>query len=95
VQPLLQLKINKHYSERVFVALGIQHAMCVHLVICGLPAPTLEYISALSHKRGDFRKNGLLNIKCVFLFSLQLLSETVFILKIIERDMIKSTLVFT
>jgi hypothetical protein len=32
----------------------------------------------------------LLNIKCVFWFSLQLLSETFLILRIIQRDIIKS-----
>jgi len=32
----------------------------------------------------------LLNIKCVFGFSLQLSSETLLILKIIEQDMIKN-----
>ena len=33
---------------------------------------------------------ALLNIKCVFWFSLQLLSQTFFILGIFERDMIKN-----
>jgi len=35
-------------------------------------------------------KNILLKIKCVFLFPLQLLSETFLILRRIDRDMIKT-----
>ena len=37
---------------------------------------------------------ALLSVKCVVLFSLQLLSETFFLLERIERDMIKSVRVF-
>jgi hypothetical protein len=48
-------------------------------------------LSTLSHKRQDFRgKKMLLNIKCVFWVSLQLLSETFLILRRSERDMIKN-----
>jgi len=57
------------------------------------PASTLQYFSSLSHKRHDFRRKKLLNIKCVSLFALQPLSETVLILKITERDMIKNVYV--
>jgi len=40
------------YSECVFVASGIQHAMCIlHTVICGMPGSKI--FSALSHKRHD------------------------------------------
>jgi len=62
-----------------FVALGIQHAMCMHhIIICGCPA--LQHFSTSSHKRHSF-KEKLLNIKCTFRVSLQLLSETYSILR--------------
>jgi len=51
-------------------------------VIC----PAVQYFSTLSNKRHDLKKN-IFNLKCVR-FSVQLLSET-FILRIIERDMVK------
>jgi len=70
----------------VFVALGIQHAMHIrHIAICCLPI--MQYFSTLSHKWHDFRKKKvLLDIKSVFWFSLQLLSETFLILRRNERD---------
>ena len=52
-------------------------------------SPALPYFSTLSYKRHNFRgKKKLLNTKCVFWFSLQLLSEAVLILRRTERDMI-------
>jgi len=70
----------------VFVALSIQHAMRIrHIVFCCLP--TMQYFSTLSHKWHDFRKKKvLLNTKCVFWFSLQLLSEIFLILRRNKRD---------
>jgi hypothetical protein len=47
----------------------------------------VTYFSILSHKRHDFRKK-LLNIKCMFGFCLQHLSEIFLILKRIKRDII-------
>jgi hypothetical protein len=44
-----------------------------YIVICGLSGSTM--FRALSHKRHDFREKKLPNIKSVFWFSLQLLSE--------------------
>ena len=78
------------YCECVFVAVSIQHAMRIlHIVICGQYGYTVRYFSTLSHKRHDFRKI-LLNIRYVFWFSVQLLSETFLILRRTERDMITS-----
>jgi hypothetical protein len=42
---------------------------------CTMFYPAVPYFSTLSHKYHNFRKSSL-NIRCVFRFSLQLLSET-------------------
>ena len=69
----------------MFIALGIQHATRLSTVAC----LALQYISTLSHKRNDFRKNKLLNTKCVLIFSVNL-SEIFLILKRTEPDVIKN-----
>jgi len=60
------------YSVYAFVALGIQHAMHMHLLW-----PTLLYHIVLYHlKNGTiffWEKKKLLNMKCVFWCSLQIL----------------------
>ena len=67
-------------SECVSVALVIHRAERMRRII--LSCSTVQYFSRLSNKRHDFRGGGKrLNIKCVFWFSLQLLSET-FLLRI-------------
>ena len=55
-----------------------------HTVICGLYGCAIF----LSCKGYDFRKKRLLNVKCVFLFSLQLCSETFLIIRKIQGDII-------
>jgi hypothetical protein len=87
VQLLLQWKSNEYYTTCVFifVALDIQHAMGMHHVICGLPRSTIFFIISQTVRL----KKKLLNIKCVFRVSLQLMSETFFVLRITERDVIK------
>jgi len=48
------------YSERVFVALVIQHAKRTRRVLLPpVASPALQYISTLSHKRNDFRNKKL------------------------------------
>ena len=75
------------YFECVFVALLIQHVIHIlHIVICGLPHPTLEFFNIF--KKYDFRKKVLLNTKYVFWFSLQLLCGTFLILRRTGRDMV-------
>jgi hypothetical protein len=60
------------YSESVFLASGIQHAMHIRHIVT-VACPIEQYLSPLSHKRHDYRKKTtLLNIKCVFWFSIQL-----------------------
>jgi hypothetical protein len=88
-ESLLQRKSNKYY---IFVwvytrvracarARGRMHARDVALLIQHATRP----IFLASHKRHDFRGGGggFFNIKCVFWFSLQLLSEKFLILRII------------
>jgi len=58
-----------------------------HIVIRGLPRATI-FFCTLSHKRKDFRKKKILDIKCVFWFSVQRLSEIFLILRKIQRDTI-------
>ena len=89
MQPSLQWKSNKYYTTRVrvcvFVALGIQHAMRMCLIIiCGLSRFTMfpHYLI-----NGTIFGGGGLNN--VFWFSLQLLSEKFLIPRRNERDMIK------
>ena len=58
-------------------------------ILSPLACLALQYFSTLSHIRHNFRKK-LLNIKCMFLFSLRLLAETALILRRNERDVIKN-----
>jgi hypothetical protein len=59
-----------------------------HIVICCRPRSTKVFPHYLIN--GTNIEKKLLDKKCVFWISLQLLSETFFILRITERDMIKN-----
>jgi len=66
----------------------MQCAIAILSVICCLPRSTIFFHIISWTARFALKK--LLNIKCVFWFSLQFLSETFFILKRTERDIIKN-----
>ena len=67
----------------VRVTLLIPHATRMLHIVTSFVAPLA---SKLSHNGHDFRKKKLLNIKCVFRFSVQLLSRTFLILSGIQLD---------
>jgi len=59
--------INFIYSECVYVALLIHHAMCMHhFFLSTVVCPAVTYFLILSHKRHDFRKRNFIEPKmCV------------------------------
>ena len=87
--------ISITYSEYESVALGMRHAISMrHILICGLSGFVI-FFSTLSHKRHDFRKKKvLLNTNVVLILSTNP-SETLFILRTAERDMIKKVYWYT
>ena len=80
MQPFLQWKSNEYYITCVcvcvcvFIALGIQHAMLVLLIVtCSLPRYTI--FLELSHKTARFLKSEVIEYKIVLRLLLQILSE--------------------
>jgi hypothetical protein len=70
----------------VYVALGIQRAMRLNRIICGLP--DFEIFFYIYRKRHDCRKNVIEPKVCV-LFPIKLLSEEFLILKRNKWDVVK------
>jgi hypothetical protein len=69
-------RISITYSACVFVSLVIQHAKHMpHIILSSVVCPALQYISTVYHKRHDFWKEKLLNIKYVLVFSTIFFSE--------------------
>jgi len=70
MQPLLQRKKAKRftYCLCVFVALGIQYAMCMrHIFFRGMPGSKIIF-PQLSHKRHDLKKYIVIEYKLCFDF---------------------------
>jgi hypothetical protein len=87
-QQLLPWINNMYYIFWVCVC-SLRYPACKRIrriimssVAC-LPVP---HISTLYHKRHDFRGEKELNIKCVFWFSLQILSEILLIIRRFNGD---------
>jgi hypothetical protein len=80
---------NAHAPYWVCIlALVTRHAMRMrHIVICGLSGYTIFFPHYLIN--GTIFRKMLLNIKCVFWFALQILSETFLIVRSNGWDMIK------
>ena len=78
--------ISITYFEGVFAALFIQRAKCFrHIILSSAACPAVQYFPTLSLTQRAFSEK-FFNIKCVFLFSLQNLSEMLLILRRIKRD---------
>ena len=56
---------------------------------CGLLSGFTIFFFTLSHKLYDVRKKNILNIKCVFRFSLQVITAILLILRRPEQDTVK------
>ena len=76
------------YFNCVFVASGIQHAKLMSpIILWSVACLAVPYFSHYLIN-GTIFENMLLKIKCVFWFSLQLLSETFLLLRRTERDIV-------
>ena len=78
VQPLLQWEINTYYTTWAWICSPRYPACNAHASYCHLrPASQCKNFFTISYKRHDFRKKKmLLDIKCVFRFSLQISSSS-------------------
>jgi len=89
VQPLLQWKSNEYYTFWGSVC-SLSYPTCnAHSPYCHLWPVRLYNVLPYYLINGTIFGKTLLNTKCVFWFSLQLLSETFLILRRIKRDVIK------
>jgi hypothetical protein len=82
-------EINITYFQSVFVALVIQHTICMyHIILSSVASLTLTCFSTRSHQQHSFWKK-VTEYKMCFWFSLKLLSKTFLTLRI-QQDTIKN-----
>jgi hypothetical protein len=91
-QPFLQWKSNTCYifwvCVRNFSYTDLYSTQCSCAILSSVGCPALQRFPKLFHNQHDFRKK-VKNMKRVFWFSLQFLSETFLILKRDEQEMIR------
>ena len=81
-------------SERMSVALVIQHAMWMcRSILPSVAYPALQFVPHYLINGRIFEKKKKVHLKCVFWFSLQLLSETFHILRDIIINIHRSSFV--
>jgi hypothetical protein len=86
---VVEKAISITYSECVFLALGIQHAMRMRriiIAICGMSC-SVTFFHLIN---GRFLKKKVTEHKMCFDFLYKILSERFFILRRTERDIIKN-----
>ena len=87
---MLQWKSNNYYTTCVFFCSLRYPASNVNAPFCHLWHTSLYNIFPCYLINSMIIKKKLLNIKCVFRFSVQILSETFFLLRRFECNMIKN-----
>jgi hypothetical protein len=91
LQPLFQGRINNYHIFWVCVCSLRYPACSAHASYCYVWSTLIDIIFSPDYlTNGTIFEKMLLNIKCVFWFSLQFLSETFLISRRTERDMIKN-----
>jgi hypothetical protein len=80
-------RARRHVHVSELVALLIQHQTRMRYIVLFVACVVPPHFSTLSHKRYDFRKRRLLNIKCGLICS-TILSEKFLILRRTQRDIV-------
>ena len=88
-ETIFAVKGNKYYIFRMCGCISRYAACNTHVPYCGLWPVRLYCIFPQRLTNGTIIGKSSFNTKCVFWFSLQLLSETFLILRRSERDVIK------
>ena len=84
-----QTELINHKAIRTNIMITCLYFVFVcHFILSFVVCPALQHVSTLSQKARFSGKKKLLNTKCVFWFSLQLLSVTFLTLRRIQRDII-------
>jgi len=83
-------KAMRLYFLNVYLQPQISSMQCACVILASVACPALQYFSTWSHERLNFQTKHYWAPKCVFRFSLHLLSEPFLMTIRIERDTIKN-----